>query len=428
MLFSFGFHTGSGGTGVPKSFYDVLATTDIQIVAKSADVYPIDAQNVAKAGAKSFIVYRQSQINGQSADVPDYMLDPTEAARRHWQWHKDNLPKEFDPAVCWLETMNEIAKHLDYPTRAGAEKIPLHGVRQIEKINDNLWRIYNEGWLGAFAYETARLALADGIKWLAFGWATGEPEPQQWAHPEMLKFLTLASQNRNRLGVAVHEYSLDTNNILAGDGWLVGRFKHLVNICRQNGIEEPTIFISEFGWNAHDVPSEKTAVKHLDQAANIYLPYPTVTGAAIWYLGGGFNNIHKKASKLIEPVQAWLLQNRERLSRQDIVDPVPPPPPPPAPPQPKDGQPRVQYRRVYWLVPDFVPDEERARIYRQAAIENVTVGPSADDAGIGNLKDKTVIVFGWPKQEQVALREWYKVHYPGTKVFFRDIFTGEPVS
>jgi hypothetical protein len=37
-------------------------------------------------------------------------------------------------------------------------------------------------------------------------------------------------------------------------------------------------------------------------AAWLYAAYPEIKGAAIWYLGPGFGNIHNEAQRLIAPV------------------------------------------------------------------------------------------------------------------------------
>lgn len=83
------------------------------------------------------------------------------------------------------------------------------------------------------------------------------------------------------------------------------------------------------------------------------------------------------------------------------------------------GQPREQYKRVYWVVPPSLPDDERQELYGDAALENVTCGPSYDDAGIGALEDKTAVLLAIPDDEQDEYREWFAEHYPGTKVEFK---------
>ena len=70
----------------------------------------------------------------------------------------------------------------------------------------------------------ARLALADGWRVCGPGWAPGNPEPEAWLTPEWADYLRLCASQPGRVAVSVHEYSL-SDDIGAGWGWLVGRFR-----------------------------------------------------------------------------------------------------------------------------------------------------------------------------------------------------------
>lgn len=85
------------------------------------------------------------------------------------------------------------------------------------------------------------------------------------------------------------------------------------------------------------------------------------------------------------------------------------------------GIPRVGYSRTYQLIHNNVADEDAVKIFRVARELRRTVGWSADDAGIGDLDDRTVEVFGWPSSEHVALVDWYATHYPGVSVLFKSV-------
>ena len=41
----------------------------------------------------------------------------------------------------------------------------------------------------------------------------------------------------------------------------------------------------------------------------LYAAYPQISGAAIWYLGGGFGSVADQAQKLIEPLREYSLTN-----------------------------------------------------------------------------------------------------------------------
>ena len=90
------------------------------------------------------------------------------------------------------------------------------------------------------------------------------------------------------------------------------------------------------------------------------------------------------------------------------------------------GLPREQYEREYWVVPAELHPQVRAKIYALAAERNITVGPSFDDAGIGALVRKKVVV--WTAQGNVwktQIATWFATHYPGTIVEFRDPYEVE---
>jgi len=274
-----GFHTGVGGnrTGLGE-WMARLDGAGVPFFVKSVDdTGPLlEAQNILRnSEVPHVLVFRRS---GNEYDTPNYDLPPEEAARLHWQLHMDGFPQELDPSLIWLETINEVDKE-------------------------------RSEWLGRFALETARLAEADGFRWAAFGWSSGEPEITDWQTPSMATFLRLAAANPDRLAIALHEYSFDISAIADQYPHKVGRFLQLFQITDQMGLPRPTVLISEWGWEYQTVPSVDQALRDIGWAAEMYAPYPEIKGAAIWYLGGGFNNIADQAQKLISPVTEYALGN-----------------------------------------------------------------------------------------------------------------------
>lgn len=83
------------------------------------------------------------------------------------------------------------------------------------------------------------------------------------------------------------------------------------------------------------------------------------------------------------------------------------------------GAPRVQYSRVYHLLPQNATLDQFVQVCRVAYPKRQTVGFSADDAGIGNLEDKTVVLWGILAKDQPAYQSFFEQHYPGTKLEFR---------
>lgn len=280
-----GFHHGIGGiAGDDPEFVQMMTDlndAEVPFFLKSTDnAQPIAiAQDLMEAsGVPHVLVFRRASGSNGNYDVPDYSQSPVEAAVAHWQLHMDGFPPELDRNRMWIETINEVDKN-------------------------------RSAWLASFALETARLAIADGFRWAAFGWATGEPEREHWESPEMLAFLRFAGQHPDQVAIALHEYSLATSEIGRWYPYLVGRFQALFDVCDAHGIPRPTVLITEWGWEYARVPTPEEAMADIAWASWLYAAYPQVKGAAIWYLGGGFGGIAEEARLLIEPVRAYSLSH-----------------------------------------------------------------------------------------------------------------------
>lgn len=91
------------------------------------------------------------------------------------------------------------------------------------------------------------------------------------------------------------------------------------------------------------------------------------------------------------------------------------------------GLPRQPYNREYWVVDaSRTTEEQRRTIYQMAANEGKTVGPSYDDAGIGDLPNKKAVIFKDQSLDEQEFIDWYNTHYPGTEIEFRWIPGEEP--
>jgi hypothetical protein len=274
-----GLHTGAGGNR--NGLGDWMRRLDaagVPFFLKAADdTGPlVEAQNIARTSETPHVlVYRRT---GDAYDTPDYSLPPAAAARDHWRLHMEAFPPELDRHLIWLETINEVDRN-------------------------------RSEWLGQFAVETARLAMADGFRWAAFGWSSGEPELSDWQQPSMLAFLRLAAANPDRLAIAVHEYSYLVDDIGHEYPFKLGRFQHLFRLCDQLGIPRPTVLITEWGWTYQNVPDAGRAIADIAWAAELYAPYPQLKGAAIWYLGGGYGEIADQTQALIRPLTEFALGN-----------------------------------------------------------------------------------------------------------------------
>ena len=76
------------------------------------------------------------------------------------------------------------------------------------------------------------------------------------------------------------------------------------------------------------------------------------------------------------------------------------------------GKPRVQYARKYFLAPQDSTEEEFVKVAKIAYKTRSTVGFSADDAGIGDLVTRRVILIEQSRQP-TGLEAWFEEHYSG---------------
>ena len=90
------------------------------------------------------------------------------------------------------------------------------------------------------------------------------------------------------------------------------------------------------------------------------------------------------------------------------------------------GRPRVPYSRVYQLIHNSLTDDQAVAVFRAGLAQRRTTGWSFDDAGIGDLDDRTVEIFGAPTAERQPLLDWYAQYYPGVNVVFKPAPTPTP--
>jgi len=289
---TFGFHLGTGGNaqGIKDDYLIPLDAAGIPATIVSIGDYGIcnDAVKLSRiSGVGHTIVFRVVGL-----DVPHYDLSPQEAAPLHWQAILDRLPPEFDKRV-WIVPVNEVDKD-------------------------------RSEWLAEFHSILADLAIPDGYRILAFGWAAGEPEYGHWEGEQMLRFLAKCAVYRDYLGIALHEYSYSIEDIKRWFPYLIGRFQFLFDVCDEHKITRPRVMITEWGWEYEDVPGLGTAMEDIAWGDGVYRPWPEVMGAAIWYLGGGFGEIANQVQPLIQPVGQYVLDNPPALPPEPPIEPPPP--------------------------------------------------------------------------------------------------------
>ena len=96
-------------------------------------------------------------------------------------------------------------------------------------------------------------------------------------------------------------------------------------------------------------------------------------------------------------------------------EPAPNPQPQPA----QRGKPRTDYARVYCVIPQDATEDRAVEIFLSNWRSGKrTAGGSNDDAGIGDLSNRTAVLYDVTEAGKPALLAWYEANYPGVKVIF----------
>ena len=91
---------------------------------------------------------------------------------------------------------------------------------------------------------------------------------------------------------------------------------------------------------------------------------------------------------------------------------------PPVPPSQR-GKPRTDYERTYNVIPADATEARAVEIFLQAWRNGrQTAGGSYDDAGVGDLTVRKVVLHNIPEMQQHTFKTWYIDNYPGAWVTF----------
>ena len=90
------------------------------------------------------------------------------------------------------------------------------------------------------------------------------------------------------------------------------------------------------------------------------------------------------------------------------------------------GRPRIDYERTYWLMPPDATVEEWIATATRSFETHGTIGFSADDAGIGDLKVRKVVLM-YPTRQPPGICSWFETHYPGVEVIYEDAMKPIPI-
>lgn len=289
-MIAWGFEYGPGGNKTGSgSFIERLNAAGIAVCMKGTDDAGLcfEAQESGKQyGVENVLIYRVStagQNDGFDYDVPAYELPPSEAARRHWDMTRLKWPAELDPALVWMEPINEPRGQVDN--------------------NKPCWgNLHPVAWLGLFMVEYAAIANANGFKVCGPTFNSGEPEPDTWQLDGMLDWLRYCAENPTKAAVSVHEYNFGMVSYDNNYPWHYGRFQAAIAAADVAGIPRTfPIFVTEWGWTLNNVPTWDTAVATLEKYSLLSARFPQLKAAAIWSLRSGWDGISDKLA-------AWISQ------------------------------------------------------------------------------------------------------------------------
>jgi hypothetical protein len=328
-----------------------------------------------------------------------------------------------------------------------------------EGHNEPVWNNEDDmGWYAQFEIERMKLMADMGLKCVIGNYATGSPPLNLW--PAFVPALKVARDYEALLGV--HEYScpwmwwmtgkyqLDPNDDEGDEGWTTLRYRKVYrNYLAPAGVGNVPLVITETGvdplvnpkppgaksgtwsqlgdyWRDHDNEPDKADFyfRQLVWYDKELQKDDYVIGATIFTFGnwgGTWKHFDIAGTPVAEKLIAYT-QDDPATPFSYISPNVEPlhPTPTPTPPSPKPegrGKPRVQYERTYVLLP---PGADAA--WAQAVVDGswdarrLTIGGSADDAGIGDLDARRVVAVNpenWPGPQTLA--DFFAKYYPGVE-------------
>lgn len=294
-------------------------------------------------------------------------------------------------------------------------------------------------WLSEMEAERVRLLDEMGLQAVIFNFSTGQPALSLWEHA--VPALDAIDEHGGLIGL--HEYTSPIMQALTNDlqpdggdallnaGWLTLRYRLVHEHLAQMGFEHLQMVITECGL---DTIGESLLIdpdasngpwrEHAAYWANVYgradaarfygeqlLWYESelrkddyVIGATVFTEGAyaDFAEFDVAGTEVVDMLTS--IEDDE----QEVPD--------------ERGKPRHQYARVYHVIPGDTPTSEATAIFRSIWDENPsTIGPSYDDAGIGDLDDRIAILHGVSEEMRDEFLAFYAEHYPGVDVFFEDM-------
>ncbi len=316
---------------------------------------------------------------------------------------------------------------------------------KLNKQRIDVWETFNEysanwDWQSEFYLALMDLVEVDGFKLALYACSTGNPHNVA-SVMQLLPALKAAKLRGHYL--SLHEYGGVGNDAITLKGsepYHALRYRQLYESILIPNEADPPLVITECGQNGGAVfPGQQVFMDDVQWYDDELRRDPYVVGAALFTLGSWAGANYQKVLPVLADYLASDLPTprpREPLSEPYVYGK---PPimdrPPVTPPMPHGlrGAPRVQYPRVYLLLPNepATPDGNlRASKWLQAVLNSgivsryrLTLGFSPDDAGIGDLDSRHVLAINpttWPN----SLDNFFTTNYPG--VTFRAIQVSSP--
>jgi hypothetical protein len=207
------------------------------------------------------------------------------------------------------------------------------------------------------------------------------------------------------------------NAVLLPDGHskrniaIVGPYDTHINLLPESPEPEEQVFVEASATRNHPFVELVVTRPDRQRAASVFDGSMQKDGRSIWRYSFTADNEGLYDIRFVGDRGARLLAQRlVRVARQTQLVP--------------SGDARTNYRRVYVLLPPTATEKWIVAAARGSYSGRYTVGFSADDAGLGDLKERHVIAVNphhWPG---VLTAAWFRQNYPG--VMFTPVVANSP--
>jgi len=269
----------------------------------------------------------------------------------------------------------------------------------------DVWETFNEfsfhwAWQGDFYIKMMELADQGGFKLAHYAFSSGNPPgpPSGGIDPTIIQEITPALREAKRRGhyLSVHEYGVQTSV-----PFHALRYR---DIYRQLPADSrPPLIISECNNDSGVFLGTQALIDWVKWYDSELVKDNQVIAASIFTLGKwGTINFQEALPALTDYI---------------ITHPTNPPNP-----NPCRGTSRVDFPRVYNVIPPNATEEQAVAIFLEGWRRGrETAGGSYDDALMGDLSSRTGNLYGIPDADKPRFIEFRDSYFPGANVVFKTI-------